>query len=245
MRPKTAGKIRLMHAQGLSINQIADKLAMSADEIEDYLLVAGFDPIYNVRQARQQNPKRKEIREYMENQRVLGVPMQQKKKPPLTAAQLAMIRDEFEEGTKPAEIAAKFSRDVSYIYQLRRKWQADKNTNAQTQEDSTMDNTMDNTKKAPAPAATGESATESTPAEPTAERAYDNNNIRDLICQAHASANIALNVIYGLAAEIINANTNASGFDGKPLFTLGILAERLDILGNELLTALTEVDKND
>lgn len=238
MRPKTAGKIRLMHAQGLSINQIADKLAMSADEIEDYLLVAGFDPIYNVRQGRQQNAKRKEIRNYMENQRVLGVPMQQKKKPPLTAAQLAMIRDEFEEGTKPAEIAAKFSRDVSYIYQLRRKWQAEQ---TKTQEDKNMN--TENTTKAPAPAATGESATNSTPAEPTAERAYDNNNIRNLICQAHASANIAQNVIYGLAAEIINAN--ASEVSGKPLFTLGRLAERLDILGNELLTALTEVDKND
>lgn len=155
MRPKTAGKIRLMHAQGLSINQIADKLTMSADEIEDYLLTAGFDPIYNVRQAKQENPKWKGIRKYMENQRVLGVPMQQKKKPPLTAAQLAMIRYEFEKGTKPAEIAAKFSRDVSYIYKLRREWQAEQ---TKIQEDKNMN--TENTKKAPAPAATGESANE-------------------------------------------------------------------------------------
>lgn len=177
MRTKTALKIRLLNAEGKSLRQIADAVDLSVDEVEDCLLTAGLTPTYTVKQGQQENPKRKEIRNYMENQRVLGVPMQQKKKPPLTAAQLAMIRDEFEEGTKPAEIAAKYDRDVSYIYKLRREWQAAKNTNTQE------DNTMDNTKKAPAPAATGESANDNTEAVIT----NDNDTTNCRTCQVRAT----------------------------------------------------------
>ena len=156
MRTKTALKIRLLNAEGKSLRQIAEAVDLSADEIEDYLLTAGLTPTYTIKQGQQENPKRKEIRKYMENQRVLGVPLKQRvpmKQRGLTQEQREHIQTEFERGTRVAEIAAKFSRDVSYIYKLRREWQAEQ---TKTQEDKNMN--TDNTKKAPAPAATGTSA---------------------------------------------------------------------------------------
>ena len=75
MRTKTALKIRLLNAEGKSLRQIAEAVDLSADEVEDYLLTAGLTPTYTVKQGR---PKRKEIRNYMENQRVLGVPMKKR-----------------------------------------------------------------------------------------------------------------------------------------------------------------------
>nr|DAL53871.1 MAG TPA_asm: Middle operon regulator, TRANSCRIPTION.2A [Caudoviricetes sp.] len=147
MRTKTALKIRLLNAEGKSLRQIAEAVDLSADEIEDYLLTAGLTPTYTVKQGRQENPKRKEIRNYMENQRVLGVPM---KKRGLTQEQRRQIQTEFERGTRVAEIAARFDRDVSYIYKLRREWRAEQ---TKTQEDKTMNN--ENTQKSPAPVAAG------------------------------------------------------------------------------------------
>lgn len=147
MRTKTALKIRLLNAEGKSLRQIAEAVDLSADEVEDYLLTAGLTPTYTVKQGRQENPKRKEIRNYMENQRVLGVPMKQRG---LTQEQRRQIQTEFERGTRVAEIAAMFSRDVSYIYKLRREWRAEQ---TKTQEDKTMN--TENTQKSPAPAATG------------------------------------------------------------------------------------------
>lgn len=73
MRTKTALKIRLLNAEGKSLRQIAE-----AVDLEDYLLTAGLTPTYTVKQGQQENPKRKEIRNYMENQRVLGVPIKQR-----------------------------------------------------------------------------------------------------------------------------------------------------------------------
>lgn len=78
MRTKTTLKIRLLNAEGKSLRQIAEAVDLSADEVEDYLLTAGLTPTYTVKQGRQENPKRKEIRTYMENQRVLGVPMKKR-----------------------------------------------------------------------------------------------------------------------------------------------------------------------
>lgn len=149
MRTKTALKIRLLNAEGKSLRQIAEAVDLSADEVEDYLLTAGLTPTYTVKQGRQENPKRKEIRNYMENQRVLGVPMKQRG---LTQEQRGQIQTEFERGTRVAEIAERFSRDVSYIYKLRREWRAEQ---TKTTEDKT-ENT-ENTQKSPAPAATGTS----------------------------------------------------------------------------------------
>lgn len=156
MRTKTALKIRLLNAEGKSLRQIAEAVDLSADEIEDYLLTAGLTPTYTVKQGQQENPKRKEIRNYMENQRVLGVPMKQRG---LTQEQRGQIQTEFERGTRVAEIAERFSRDVSYIYKLRREWRAEQ---TKTTEDKTMN--TDNTEKTPAPAATGTSANDNTEA---------------------------------------------------------------------------------
>ena len=78
MRTKTALKIRLLNAEGKSLRQIAKAVDLSADEVEDYLLTAGLTPTYTVRQAQRENPKRKEIKNYMENQRMLGVPMKKR-----------------------------------------------------------------------------------------------------------------------------------------------------------------------
>lgn len=156
MRTKTALKIRLLNAEGKSLRQIAEAVDLSADEVEDYLLTAGLTPTYTVKQGRQENPKRKEIRTYMENQRVLGVPMKQRG---LTQEQRGQIQTEFERGTRVAEIAARFSRDVSYIYKLRREWRAEQ---TKTQEDKNMNN--ENTTKTPAPAATETSANDNTEA---------------------------------------------------------------------------------
>ena len=92
----------------------------------------------------------------MENQRVLGVPLKQRvpmKQRGLTQEQREHIQTEFERGTRVAEIAAKFSRDVSYIYKLRRVWRAEQ---TKAQEDKNMN--TENTTKTPAPAATGTSA---------------------------------------------------------------------------------------
>lgn len=97
MRTKTALKIRLLNAEGKSLRQIAEAVELSADEIEDYLLTAGLTPTYTVKQGRQENPKRKEIRNYMENQRVLGVPMKKRvpmKQRGLTQEQRRQIRAE-------------------------------------------------------------------------------------------------------------------------------------------------------
>lgn len=155
MRTKTALKIRLLNAEGKSLRQIAEAVDLSADEIEDYLLTAGLTPTYTIKQGQQENPKRKEIRKYMENQRVLGVPLKQRvpmKQRGLTQEQREHIQTEFERGTRVAEIAAKFSRDVSYIYKLRREWQAEQ---TKAQEDNNMN--TENTTKTPAPAATGTS----------------------------------------------------------------------------------------
>ena len=149
MRTKTALKIRLLNAEGKSLRQIAEAVDLSADEVEDYLLTAGLTPTYTVRQGRQENPNRKEIRNYMENQRVLGVPMKQRG---LTQEQRGQIQTEFERGTRVAEIAARFSRDVSYIYKLRREWRAEQ---TKAQEDKNMN--TESTTKTPAPAATGTS----------------------------------------------------------------------------------------
>lgn len=149
MRTKTALKIRLLNAEGKSLRQIAEAVDLSADEVEDYLLTAGLTPTYTVKQGRQENPKRKEIRNYMENQRVLGVPMKQRG---LTQEQRRQIQTEFERGTRVAEIAERFSRDVSYIYKLRREWRAEQ---TKTQESKTAN--TENTEKSPAPAATGTS----------------------------------------------------------------------------------------
>ncbi len=68
----------------------------------------------------------------------------------LTQEQREHIQTEFERGTRVAEIAAKFSRDVSYIYKLRREWRAEQ---TKTQEDKSMN--TESTTKTPAPAATG------------------------------------------------------------------------------------------
>ena len=155
MRTKTALKIRLLNAEGKSLRQIAEAVDLSADEIEDYLLTAGLTPTYTVKQGQQENPKRKEIRNYMENQRVLGVSLKQRvpmKQRGLTQEQREHIQTEFERGTRVAEIAAKFSRDVSYIYKLRREWRAEQ---TKAQEDKNMN--TENTTKTPAPAATGTS----------------------------------------------------------------------------------------
>lgn len=154
MRTKTALKIRLLNAEGKSLRQIAKAVDLSIDEVEDYLLTAGLTPTYTVKQGRQENPKRKEIKQYMENQRVLGVPMKQRgmKQRGLTQEQRGQIQTEFERGTRVAEIAARFDRDVSYIYKLRREWRAEQ---TKTTEDKTMN--TDNTEKTPAPAATGTS----------------------------------------------------------------------------------------
>lgn len=149
MRTKTALKIRLLNAEGKSLRQIAEAVDLSADEVEDYLLTAGLTPTYTVKQGRQENPKRKEIRNYMENQRVLGVPMKQRG---LTQEQRGQIQTEFERGTRVAEIAERFSRDVSYIYKLRREWRAEQ---TKTQESKTAN--TENTEKTPVPAATGTS----------------------------------------------------------------------------------------
>ncbi len=179
MRTKTALKIRLLNAEGKSLRQIAEAVDLSADEIEDYLLTAGLTPTYTVKQGQQENPKRKEIRNYMENQRVLGVPIKQRvpmKQRGLTQEQREHIQTEFERGTRVAEIAAKFSRDVSYIYKLRREWQAEQ---TKTQEDKNMN--TDNTKKAPAPAATGESA--NVPHSDTGTKNHVNDNTLLAICQ--------------------------------------------------------------
>lgn len=156
MRTKTALKIRLLNAEGKSLRQIAEAVDLSADEVEDYLLTAGLTPTYTVKQGRQENPKRKEIRNYMENQRVLGVPMKQRG---LTQEQRGQIQTEFERGTRVAEIAARFSRDVSYIYKLRREWRAEQ---TKTTEDKTAN--TENTTKSPAPAATGTSENDNTEA---------------------------------------------------------------------------------
>ena len=153
MRTKTALKIRLLNAEGKSLRQIAEAVDLSADEVEDYLLTAGLTPTYTVKQGRQENPKRKEIRNYMENQRVLGVPIKQRvpmKQRGLTQEQRRQIQTEFERGTRVAEIAARFSRDVSYIYKLRREWRAEQ---TKTQEDKNMN--AENKEKSPVPAATG------------------------------------------------------------------------------------------
>lgn len=147
MRTKTALKICLLNAEGKSLRQIAEAVDLSADEVEDYLLTAGLTPTYTVKQGRQENPKRKEIKNYMENQRVLGVPMKQRG---LTQEQRRQIQTEFERGTRVAEIAARFSRDISYIYKLRREWRAEQ---TKTQEDKNMNTEI--TTKSPAPAATG------------------------------------------------------------------------------------------
>lgn len=147
MRTKTALKIRLLNAEGKSLRQIAEAVDLSIDEVEDYLLTAGLTPTYTVKQGRQENPNRKEIRNYMENQRVLGVLMKQRG---LTREQRGQIQTEFERGTRVAEIAARFSRDVSYIYKLRREWRAEQ---TKTQESKTLN--IENTQKSPAPAATG------------------------------------------------------------------------------------------
>ena len=147
MRTKTALKIRLLNAEGKSLRQIAEAVDLSIDEVEDYLLTAGLTPTYTVKQGRQENPKRKEIRTYMENQRVLGVPMKQRG---LTQEQRGQIQTEFERGTRVAEIAARFSRDVSYIYKLRREWRAEQ---TKTQEDKNMN--IEITTKTPAPVAAG------------------------------------------------------------------------------------------
>lgn len=162
MRTKTALKIRLLNAEGKSLRQIADAVDLSVDEVEDCLLTAGLTPTYTVKQGQQENPKRKEIRNYMENQRVLGVSLKQRvpmKQRGLTQEQRRQIRAEFERGTRVAEIAAKFSRDVSYIYKLRREWRAEQ---TKTQEDKNMNN--ENTTKTPAPAATETSANDNTEA---------------------------------------------------------------------------------
>lgn len=156
MRTKTALKIRLLNAEGKSLRQIAEAVDLSADEVEDYLLTAGLTPTYTVKQGQRENPKRKEIRNYMENQRVLGVPM---KKRGLTQEQRGQIQTEFERGTRVAEIAERFSRDVSYIYKLRREWRAEQ---TKTTEDKTVN--TENTKKSPAPAATGTSENDNTEA---------------------------------------------------------------------------------
>lgn len=156
MRTKTALKIRLLNAEGKSLRQIAEAVDLSADEVEDYLLTAGLTPTYTVKQGRQENPKRKEIRNYMENQRVLGVPMKQRG---LTQEQRRQIQTEFERGTRVAEIAEKYRRDVSYIYKLRREWRAEQ---TKTQEDKNMN--TENTEKTPAPAATEVSANDNTEA---------------------------------------------------------------------------------
>lgn len=161
MRTKTALKIRLLNAEGKSLRQIAEAVDLSADEVEDYLLTAGLTPTYTVKQGRQENPKRKEIRNYMENQRVLGVPMKQRgmKQRGLTQEQRGQIQTEFERGTRVAEIAERFSRDVSYIYKLRREWRAEQ---TKTAESKTMN--TENTEKTPAPAATGTSENDNTEA---------------------------------------------------------------------------------
>ena len=78
MRTKTALKIRLLNAEGKSLQQIAKAVDLSVDEVEDCLLTAGLTPTYTVKQGQQENPKRNEIRNYMENQRVLGMPMKQR-----------------------------------------------------------------------------------------------------------------------------------------------------------------------
>lgn len=171
MRTKTALKIRLLNAEGKSLRQIAEAVDLSADEIEDYLLTAGLTPTYTVKQGQQENPKRKEIRNYMENQRVLGVPM---KKRGLTQEQRRQIRAEFERGTRVAEIAAKFSRDVSYIYKLRREWRAEQ---TKAQEDKNMN--TESTTKTPAPAATETSANDNTEAVIT----NDNDTTKCRACQ--------------------------------------------------------------
>ena len=181
MRTKTALKIRLLNAEGKSLRQIAEAVDLSADEVEDCLLTAGLTPTYTVKQGQQENPKRKEIRNYMENQRVLGVPLKQRipmKQRGLTQEQREHIQTEFERGTRVAEIAAKFSRDVSYIYKLRREWQAEQ---TKTQEDKTMN--TDNKKKAPAPAATGASANDNTEAVIT----NDNDTTNCRACQVGLS----------------------------------------------------------
>lgn len=175
MRTKTALKIRLLNAEGKSLRQIAEAVDLSADEIEDYLLTAGLTPTYTVKQGQQENPKRKEIRNYMENQRVLGVPMKQRG---LTQEQRRQIRAEFERGTRVAEIAAKFSRDVSYIYKLRREWRAEQ---TKTQEDKNMN--TESTTKTPAPAATETSANDNTEAVIT----NDNDTTNSRACQVGLS----------------------------------------------------------
>lgn len=175
MRTKTALKIRLLNAEGKSLQQIAKAVDLSVDEVEDCLLTAGLTPTYTVKQGQQENPKRNEIRNYMENQRVLGVPMKQRG---LTQEQREHIQTEFERGTRVAEIAAKFSRDVSYIYKLRREWRAEQ---TKTQEDKSMNN--ENTTKTPAPAATGTSANDNTEAVIT----NDNDTTNCRACQVRAT----------------------------------------------------------
>lgn len=184
MRTKTALKIRLLNAEGKSLRQIAEAVDLSIDEVEDYLLTAGLTPTYTVKQGRQENPKRKEIRNYMENQRVLGVPMKQRG---LTQEQRRQIQTEFERGTRVAEIAARFSRDVSYIYKLRREWRAEQ---TKTTEDKTVN--TENTEKTPAPAATGTSENDNT------EAVITNNNTTN--CRACQVGGLSMSMGGGKSA---------------------------------------------
>lgn len=110
----------------------------------------------------------------MENQRVLGVPMKQHG---LTQEQRGQIQTEFERGTRVAEIAERFSRDVSYIYKLRREWRAEQ---TKTTEDKTAN--TENTEKSPAPAATGTSENDNTEAVIT-----NNDTTKCRACQVRAT----------------------------------------------------------
>ncbi len=69
MNNHQVAEIRMMAAEGRSINQIAADTGVNADDVETYLLSQGIHTTYTVKQAEQEKPKYKYI------PRVLGKPI--------------------------------------------------------------------------------------------------------------------------------------------------------------------------
>lgn len=128
MREKTAKKIRMMSYEGKSLRQISKEVDMNIEDIETYLLENGITPVDRVnRKAEREN--RKEAKSYMENQRVLGKPIEYKGKAagktPLTDEQKREILHMLDSGVSVQTIAKKFDRDKTLIYHNRDKWRAE------------------------------------------------------------------------------------------------------------------------
>ena len=128
MKHKTGNTIRMMAFEGKSIRQIAEKIDMNIDEIEDYLLSQGIRPTYTAKQGKIEN---REVKNKVENTvksglvEVKDAAAEAAKKKwhescanPLTDEQKAEIYHAYKSGESMEKIAEKFGKTKSYLYKV-------------------------------------------------------------------------------------------------------------------------------